>query len=66
MVGRWIHEHLVGALSMEKRLETELVLYGRREVDGEGPPDGEREWPKYALKGDIRQLPRGERWETPY
>lgn len=51
---------------MEKRLETELVLYGRREVDGEGPPDGEREWPKYALKGDIRQLPRGERWETPY
>ncbi|CAL8470742.1 g10284 [Coccomyxa elongata] len=57
----WIHEHLVGALSTEKRLETELVLYGRREVDGEGPPDGEREWPKFALKGDIRQLPRGER-----
>ncbi|BDA45673.1 Transcription elongation factor SPT6 [Coccomyxa sp. Obi] len=55
----WIHEHLVGALSTEKRLETELVLLGMREVDG--PPDGRQEWAERALKGGIRQLPRGER-----
>ena len=54
----------MGALSIKKRLETEVVLLGRREVDGEGPPDGEREWRKGALKGDISQLPRGERWAS--
>ncbi len=62
-IGRWIHEHLVGARSSEKQFETEILCLGRREVDGP-PPDGRLEWNDAEIKEGLTDLSRGERCAT--
>lgn len=55
---RWVHARLVGERRNKKRRETDLLVSGRREVEGQ-PPDGPREWGPHELEGDIDDLSRG-------
>lgn len=50
----------MGNLAREMRQETQIMIHGRKEVDGP-PPDGRREWGKHELKEGITDLSKGER-----
>jgi glutamyl-tRNA reductase len=55
---RWIRKQLIQE-DGRTRLETEILLRGRREVDG--PPEGARLYDKLDLEGQLQDLSQGER-----
>ena len=59
-LARWIYERLVGGKATRAKLETRLLLEGRREVEGP-PPDGRARWGRDELREDLQDCSRGQR-----